>query len=41
MELVFGVEGDFRVGFVEVVFMEDEGVGDDVAKEAGEGCFAA
>ncbi len=37
---VGGVDRDLGVGFVEVVFVEDESSGKDVADETGEGCFA-
>lgn len=40
-EVVVGVERDFGVGFVEVVFVQDEGIGEDVAEEAGDCGFAA
>jgi hypothetical protein len=38
---VLFVDGDLGVGFVEVVFVQDEGVGEDVAEQASDGCFAA
>jgi hypothetical protein len=38
---VFFVDGDFGVGFVEVVFVQNEGVGEDVAEQASDCGFAA
>lgn len=35
-----GTKGEEGFGLVEVVFVEDEGVWEEVAEEAGERCFA-